>query len=65
MTFTESACFGGENNEFILKRVNKDGSPDMRYRENREHYLPKFQNKDGSDDLRLLVNRKKKGLHMQ
>jgi hypothetical protein len=49
--------------KFVLKKINKDGSPDMRYKENRDHYLPLNTNKDGSLDLRKLINRKKLGLY--
>jgi hypothetical protein len=49
--------------KFVLKKINKDGSPDMRYKENRDHYLPPNTNKDGSMDLRKLKNRKKLGLY--
>ena len=55
---------GTESKEkFVLKKINKDGTPDMRYKENREHFLPKNTNKDGSMDLRKLKNRKKLGLY--
>jgi hypothetical protein len=48
---------------FVLKKVNLDGTPDMRYKENRAHFLKANTNKDGTLDMRKLSNRKKKGLY--
>jgi len=49
--------------KFVLKKTNKDGSPDLRYKENRDHFLAKDTNADGSLDMRKLINRKKMGLY--
>ena len=54
--------FEAEEEKFVLKKINTDGSPDMRYKENREHFLGKNKNKDGSFDMRKLINRKNMGL---
>lgn len=37
--------------------INKNGEPDLRYKENREKYLKPGCRKDGLPDLRLKVNR--------
>jgi len=47
---------------FVVRFKNKDGSPDLRYRENREIFCEKGLNKDGSEDMRLKSNRKLKKL---
>jgi len=47
---------------FVVRYKKKDNSPDMRYNENRLHFLEEGRNKNGELDMRLLNNRKKKGL---
>ena len=39
-----------------------DNSPDLRYKENREHFLQNGRNKHGGKDMRLKNNRKSEGL---
>ena len=39
-----------------------DNSPDLRYKENREHFLQNGRNKNGEKDMRLNKNRKTEGL---
>ena len=46
-----------------MKYKNKDGSPDFRYKENREAFLPVGMRKDGKTlDMRFKINRVKEGL---
>lgn len=47
---------------FVVRFKNKDGTPDLRYSENREVFCQKGRNKDGSKDLRLKKNRKEEKL---
>ena len=51
-----------KNGEFIVKKYNKNGTPDLRYKENRDQFLPKGLNKNGTMDMRKLPNRKHCGL---
>lgn len=47
---------------FVVRFKNKDGTPDLRYSENREVFCQKGRNKDGSKDMRLKKNRKEEKL---
>ena len=52
-----------KSGSFILKKKNLDGTPDMRYKENREQLLEPGKWVDGTTDMRLLKNRIKYGLY--
>ena len=47
---------------FVVRFKNKDGTPDLRYSENREVFCEKGRNKDGSRDMRYKCNRRAKKL---
>ena len=54
-----------KSGSFILKKKNIDGTPDMRYTENREQFLEPGMCADGTPDMRLLQNRIKYGLYKE
>lgn len=72
MSFSSSAYKSDVENDvdeesskqkFVLRKVTKFGLPDMRYKENRDHFLENEKNADGSFDLRKTNNRKKMGFY--
>ena len=53
---------GKKGCDFVIIHKCVDSSPDLRYKENRLHFLPPNTNLNGSLDMRKLSNRKKNGL---
>ncbi len=51
------------NSSFEVRYTKLDGSPDMRFKENRIIWCKKGKNIDGSPDMRVKKNRQKKGLY--
>ena len=52
-----------KSGSFVLKKKNIDGTPDMRYKENRDEFCLPGLCADGTPDMRLLENRVKYNLY--